>query len=380
MMTEVNQTLFQSTATGYNMQWANAQQNSCIPVAVVSRGELAWKLPYVSFGDDTDMIPRFVLAAGEHIAVQGQDYCLIVGPDGEAVRSIGSDGLWPVVLGDSAIAYANPFDQLAYIRYDGSFLVDGHHIPQVRDRTSVLLLKPTAGGAYAAVQYLGGIEGADDPATFYVYRFQLGTAFWDWLVQDKGHLAAAVLSADEDKIVVVRDDHVEVYLTEDGSQVATFETGFSKAFKASISPENTLVLVGATQEAGIENRILRVFDLNGTEIWSFRLQTTRLDQPPVCGFDGKVYVVNAGVVQAISDGALVWQSTTIGGTAKWLTVTSDSSVLAVHAEGLSLFDSSGERRFDVTTEKLEDQFVTPAVLDAEGRILVAGKKALYCFK
>jgi hypothetical protein len=371
--------LFVPATSGYVMQWANSQRDSNVPFELRGSGHLQWKLPYDSFGASDRITPLFVLAADGHIAVQAQDYLMLAGADGKAGARIGINGLFPVVVGNNAFAYEDFSDQLAYQTYDGTYLVEGHQVPLMKERTYLPLLEPFGDGAVCAVQYMGGFEDPADPARFYACRFKLGTAFWEWMVQDIGYLITALLTPDGSQLVIVRNDHVEIYKVDNGAKTASFETGFARTLVGSLDQEGRLVLIGQGEDEAAGYSELKVFDPEGKLLWSMALQEREFKQPPVCGSDGMVYLINMNAVQAIRDSNVVWQNSTVNGAPLWLTAAGNGEVVAVESEGVTVFAADGSRRIDIPAGDVEDQFVTPAAIDSAGRILVAGEKALYCF-
>lgn len=375
-----NDVLFVPALDGYMMQWANAQRNSYVQSHVTGGGHLQWKVPYENFGGGERVTPIAMLAADGHIALQAQEHLMFVGAGGEAGARVGIAGLLPVVLGNKSFAYEDFSDQLAYQRYDGTYLVEGHQIPLMKERTHLLLLQPFGDCVVSVVQYLGGIENPDDPAKFYACQFKLGTAFWNWMVQDNGHLVTALLTQDDSLLVIVRADHVEVYQTSDGAKAAEFETGFARTVTASLDPEGRLVLIGQGEEEAGGYSELKVFDLQGKPAWSLALLQKEFSQPPVCGSDGTIYLINMSMVQAVCDSNVVWQNSTPGGSPQWLTATGGNEVVAVEPEAITVFATDGSRRIEIAARDVEDQFDSPAAVDSQGRILVAGKKAIYCFQ
>jgi outer membrane protein assembly factor BamB len=177
----------------------------------------------------------------------------------------------------------------------------------------------------------------------------------------------------------VRNDHVEIYKVDNGAKTASFETGFARTLVGSLDQEGRLVLIGQGEDEAAGYSELKVFDPEGKLLWSMALQEREFKQPPVCGSDGMVYLINMNAVQAIRDSNVVWQNSTVNGAPLWLTAAGNGEVVAVESEGVTVFAADGSRRIDIPAGDVEDQFVTPAAIDSAGRILVAGEKALYCF-
>jgi hypothetical protein len=115
-------------------------------------------------------------------------------------------------------------------------------------------------------------------------------------------------------------------------------------------------------------------------VWSYQLAAPKLNQPPVCGTDGKVYIVDDGWLKCLQTGEPLWMAALELGPLVWLTSTGNDKVVALTGNRLSLISADGGLQFSVEVTDKGDTFNVPVAIDKLGRLIVAGSKSLYCFE
>jgi hypothetical protein len=204
-----------------------------------------------------------------------------------------------------------------------------------------------------------------------------------WTLNEKGTIEHALLSPDGETVIVGRGGEIVKLNSNDGSQAGTFMSGLTPLATMSLSPEGNLVMVGTRiiEEADEtrEQPTLKVLDGEGKTLWSTDLTSPAVNQPPACGGDGRVFVVDSKMLTCFIAGDKQWEYELTYGQAPWITVTSDDQVVCLDINELTLLGSAGEEIFSVIITEEAENFHLPVAVNGAGQLLVAGEKKLYCF-
>ena len=121
-----------------------------------------------------------------------------------------------------------------------------------------------------------------------------------------------------------------------------------------------------------------MIDLNGEQKSSYPLHQPAFHQPPVCGNDRQIYIVDAMRVKCLVEGEMIWSFSLRSEQPAWLTTTAENKLICLNGGFLSVFDNKGELIFDTVLGKDGETFDAPVALDLNGRLYVAGGQNLYC--
>jgi hypothetical protein len=109
--------------------------------------------------------------------------------------------------------------------------------------------------------------------------------------------------------------------------------------------------------------------------WSLPVEVADPIQPPILGYDRRIYLLTSAQLVALDPGArLLWVKPVPGG-AVGAGVTIDGRVLVSSSRALLAFQPNGEYR---ELYKFEDSVTTPPVYTSHHEILVGAGKKLYC--
>ena len=129
--------------------------------------------------------------------------------------------------------------------------------------------------------------------------------------------------------------------------------------------------------ASNRNRALWVLNPQGarTAAWTVPPDVADPFQPPILGYDHRVYLLTASQLVALGDRAELRWSKPVPGGALGAGVTVDGRVLVSAANALLAFDPSGGHK---ELHKFEDRITTPPVYTAHHEIVVGAGNKVYC--
>jgi outer membrane protein assembly factor BamB len=360
----------------YPLRFANAQKNSHVPVSTNAAGKLLWSKPYVL--PRVTVTPLDAFISKEAIGVKSSDDLLVYGLTGEFRFSVPIGNNSPVMFGNGAFAYLKPSYLLEYRDYTGKLLLELRDIPAFEKYTTGLLFCPTRDDLLAAVQFEGGPQ--ELPKRYDVYRYPIEGSRRIWSYDGDGQIDYAFLTTDRQTVVVVKNREVSVMNAADGKPQTPFLLEMEDIKTMSLSLENNLVVVGSKTVDGAAVQAVDIVSLPGRLVWSYQLAAPKLNQPPVCGTDGKVYIVDDGWLKCLQTGEPLWMAALELGPLVWLTSTGNDKVVALTGNRLSLISADGGLQFSVEVTEKGDTFNVPVAIDKLGRLIVAGNKSLYCFE
>ncbi|MFQ5498510.1 MAG: hypothetical protein ACE5FH_02455 [Candidatus Zixiibacteriota bacterium] len=369
--------MFTIDSVAYPVQFANFQRNSHLSVATEAKGQLVWSKPYIEIDERLQVVPSGLHISGRTVGVRSNRDLLLYDLNGsfESTYPIGENT--PVMFGKSAMAYIKPSYLMDYRDYDGNLLLESKDIPAAEKWTSFLVFKPTWDDLLAAVQFLGGPQRL--PRRYDVYRLPIEKSRRTWSYDDEGDIDHALLSGDGNTMVLIMGTDVTVLNTVDGSH-RSFSSEMTEIVSASLDLDGRLVVLGSISAGDKTDPCMRLFDLSGKQLSSYGLTRLRADQPPACGSDGKVYMVDAKDLTCYANGEPLWQQELEGNGEVWLTVASNDYVVCLDGRQLRLFEDGGNERFNTEITDSDETFDCPAAIDQAGRLYIAGSRNLYCFE
>ncbi|MBU8922137.1 MAG: hypothetical protein KOO63_10005, partial [Bacteroidales bacterium] len=214
--------------------------------------------------------------------------------------------------------------------------------------------------------------------SFYIYRFLCRDLDNVWEYEFPGTINHALLSSDEKMLVCIVGETVTLYNTEDGKVEGEFKTGMIDPVLASLSLEGELILTGSMEDEEGAKMFCKAFLLTGEELWTNSLIAPALVQPPACGEDRHVYLIDNMCLKCLAGGELKWSTPPFFDEKAVLTVTKGNYVLVHSGAVLYLYDPAGERIFESIISKEGDEFGIPPAVDSQGRIYIISDSKLYC--
>jgi len=362
----------------YPVRFANFQRNSIAAAVIKASGRVAWAKPYSDTEDDLEAFPVGLNVGKDHIGVVSTDNILLFGPGGDYQRFIQIGDNSPVIFGKRGIAYADPAFMLEYREYGGKVVLESKDLPAAQEFGMIALLRPTWDDFIAAVQFTGGPERL--PKTYDVYHMQVESSTRTWSIDGEGEIGPVLLSMDDDRVVMFRGGEATVLSASSGTEVVAFATGFRHIVSASINTRDEIATIGVRETDEETLVMLEIFSLEGESQWAMQLSNPTMSQPPPCGSDGRVFVVDEYVLKCIKDSEVMWEEQLPIAEYNWMTVDQEDKIAVVAGKQLMLFGADGTELFSIEiTEENDDFEIAPAV-DANGRILVAGQNSLYCIQ
>jgi outer membrane protein assembly factor BamB len=366
------------TGVAYPVRFADFQRNSFVPIELKPKWQPVWSRAYEKIDEELILAPYAVLIGGGYIGVVSESELLLFTSDGDFVKLISRGLQTPVVFGRRAMAYIDPSLIINYEGYDGSVIRDDGTVPELGEWAQSILFKPGLGEMLGVIQFTGGPRRK--PVKFFAWRFNLEDEGFAWDHEYDGTVRQAVLSADNKKLVLISGALVDVLSAESGETISQFELDSANVVTASLSGSDNLVMLCEGAGENAQGYMLRSYSLSGEKQWEAMLAAPQDIQPPACGSDGRVYIVDSMQLVCVQNGERSWSAPLKSAEPTWLTVTKDNSVIAVNGALLCYFSPTGEKKFERLITDRAETFEAPAAVDGAGRIYVASNENLYCFE
>jgi len=356
----------------YPTYYSSPRRDCAIAVASRAGGNIAWSRELGL--ERADILPALLIWEGNILAVAGEGMVLF-SPD--------SRRLWDrVKRADSPPAVANG---LLYFENRGHFLeaVDPNNSQVLKkapfpgvptDEFHVTLLWPREKDFIATI-YLPDptydTEDLDTPPPqpeVLGRRTVYGELVGAWGKTYEGVQALPPLFVPElERWIISMDEVISVDLKLE-EEASRFKIPLEQSVNWSADAEGTLCIIGYHEG----HKVMLAMSLTGEEKWRWSDRKTPdrwvTGQPPIRSGNRRVYGLTGGRILAIEQGKLLWQYEVKNGTIRHGSSLADGSLLVAAGKTLILLNLAGKERFLVS---LDNEILTPPVVDADGNIYVA---------
>ena len=369
--------MFETNLTQCPVRYANYQRNSFQMDATSAIGKLRWERAYSLHDDLLVMLPLNLLVKEDYIGVRSANHFLLYDHQGGFRHDMELGLHTPVVFGDQGLAYFGPSNLLNFETYGGETELDMKDIMGLHEYSRVLLFKPSDEKLLVALQFHGSPQRTT--RSYDIFTVKVEERMPEWQFRGDGVVDRALLTNDLQTMAVVRQSKVTLLDCNNGSIVREFDLPFEEVTAAALDLDDNLVVIADKETEEWSGPVLELFDLTGASQWSANLNSPHVEQPPCCGSDGQIFVIDSSMLKCLAAGELKWEQTLSGNENVWLTATKDALICI---DGLSLrsFDGDGEQVFSIEITKQAEEFHAPPALNSDGHIYVAGTERLYCFE
>ena len=364
--------MFDTKGVCYPVRFADYQRNSFVPLEPRVAGTLAWSKGWFEINPRLQIIPQDLLLSGRYVGIRAGTVLLLLDDRGTFVRSAAIGENTPVVFGGKTFACLNQSFLLEYTDFDGTPRLEMKEFPAMGAFTRLILFRPTENDFLAATHFTGGPRR--ETPHFSIYRMKIEEVDRQWSYGGDGGLDQVLLTSDEKTLVMVRENQVTTFNAENGAITGGFETGYTDLLSASLDLEDNAVMIGRTDSGGWA---LKKTDLTGWEIWEHNLSGPKSFQPPACGPDDRVYVADGIKVICLAGGKTLWEKIFPGGH-PLITIGAGNAAVVLDGGTLYVLDAAGETSARLALTESGETFEAAPVIDAGGRIFVAGAERLYC--
>ncbi|MGB5139553.1 MAG: hypothetical protein WBP29_13555, partial [Candidatus Zixiibacteriota bacterium] len=126
--------------------------------------------------------------------------------------------------------------------------------------------------------------------------------------------------------------------------------------------------------------VIKCLSLEGAVVWESGLLLPITNQTPACGKAGEVYYLESGFLICLVDGVEKWRASHLPTGRSWITTCNSGEIIVTDTKTISVYSSAGNPKMQIKRPNENDSFSTPAAIAANGRLIVSGKFALYCFE
>lgn len=397
--------MLESNGVEYPKIFANFQENSNVGIETKAKGKLKWAKEYTrEYGEDFNP-PRVVLISGNAIGVPvAENKFFIFDGRGNFKRNIHVRGRQPLLFARDSIAYFDPSNILHIEDLDGKILYEGYAWASGTDELANTVLLDLFDVKKALVVInerhrvppvkkekgfipTDGVTSSYN-AALYSYNTKYGENVWS--NKHKGsRIDQALLTKDKKTLILIGnlyanpDEAVTLLDTSNGKVILGMNPGFNEFMIASLDLEDNIVAFGKVKKGNKTALKLKSMDLSGKDLWSVDLSKLISNEPPACGTDGRVYIVDGPALKCFKNGKIKWEdklrSEAQGKT--WLTVAKNDSLIVINDKELTMFDTEGKKIFEtVVTKNNEENFGGPASIGPDGSIFLASDLKLYCYE
>jgi hypothetical protein len=318
--------------------------------------------------ENVDALPDLLIWEG-HVVVSNFQTMTVFTNDGnrlwERAMLLGS----PLAAANGLIYYENKQLELDAVNPGNELVLDSAPLPAVMNHDfRVTMLWPRMED-FINVIFWPGHEPEEKPEMF-VRKTLFGEDMGRWGGQYEAmqQLSPLFIPELQQLVLSIYKQEVMCIDIEQETTMPRFKIPLDELSDWSADNEGTLCILGY-QGA---NKVMLALSLAGEEKWRWSdIETPDRwvpAQPPIHSGNQRVYALSDSRVLAIEQGNLLWQYKVKNGIAKRGSSLADGSLLVSAGKTLIHLDSTGNERFLVS---LDNEILTPPVVDADGNIYVA---------
>lgn len=350
----------------YAQPFGNPQLNSCLPLDLSASGRLTWKFTF----NETEMTTR--------------SRFLHLIDEKRAIIDVGN-AFFPISLTDRNIIgllskSSNSFIRLAggqrFFYFSGFRLVgvdfdfyneelQGYFVPGLGDHAELYCLIPRERTFIAGVQNLGNPMYPEN--SFSLYEKSYDSIDEKWIQEFPGYVVPTPISG-MGHIVIARKGVVTL-MDSGGKFLKEFRGKFNPQ-ACSIGPDNLIYLVCHTEDG----TSLMVYNLETEKEWEIQISISEIVQPPIVGAESNVYLMGAGKAVMFRNTEKLWEYPVLS-EYPVATVSKDGRLLIADGSRIVCLGQEGEEIW-VYEDEDDDTFVTPPVMDENGKVLVASDRTI----
>lgn len=392
-----------ANTSSYPVLFASPRRDSALGVGTSVAGKVAWsgELGAASSPD----WPPAVLTWGDRVAVATYSDIEVLDPRGARIWSVAKQGGTPAVVADGRLYFKGRNLFLQARNPAGEVVLTDAPFPGGMSGAVKVNLFWPRDRDFVAVLYSPPEDTADgDPpgsaprALTTLVRNRYETTYGDWIEEYPGRSQLAPLLVPESNVVTVFIGEAIRVDVEAGKEVSRFRIPLEERVEWSVDAAGVYcvtgyrggrkVVVGISAEG---KGLWQWTDSEESDRWSAR-------QPPIGSAGGRVFVLTEGRVLAFEKGKLLWQFDAMsdslrhgasvddgtfkieGGRLRAIgglrhgSALSDGSLLVTRNRTLYHLDRDGRKIFAVAVDQ---DIMSPPVVDAEGSIYVATASRLY---
>jgi hypothetical protein len=355
----------------YNSFFESPKRDCSISTVANGKGAIIWSSEL--YGPVSD-INKLLIWEG-NIVVTTYSEIYVFKNDGkrlwERKKQDGSD----VSLGNGLAYYENEDNKLDAVNTYNQLILDNAYFPGAMNREfHVELIWPMENEFISAVYWQGRIPDGMGYETGWrrtIYGKMLASFGKDY---DGFSLLPPVFIPELEHLLISVNYDIIYINTKNGEEIKRFKLPDKNPIDWSADSESLVFLFGNDDLY----KLMVCTSLEGEEKWRWE-DTSKLvgwikKQPPVRWGSKRVYALTDRSILAIEEGKLIWSYDEFIAAPRNASSLSDGSVLITAGKTLTLLNSLGKLIFDVS---LEEDILSPPIVDAEGNIYVATDKKLY---
>ena len=355
----------------YPTYFANPRRDGAIPATSRSVGRIAWSRELGLA--HADVLPALLVWEG-HIVAATFPAMAVFSPNGQRLWERAKQTGSPAVVANGLLYYENRGCKLDAVGINNQLVLENAPFPAaMNSEFRVTLLWPREKDFIATVYWPGqepdAKTGQPTIPKISVRKTIYGERMGAWGTDYEGQQRLMPLFVPElDSLVIALAQEVISIDAKTEREISRFKVPFNELADWSADAEGILAITGYEET----NKALVALSLTGQEKWRWidRQQSDRwvAGQPPIRSTGQRVYALTDERILAFEQGKLLWQDEVKNTRPRNGSSLADGSLLVNAGRTLRHLDRDGKERFLVS---LNEEILTPPVVDTEGNIYVA---------
>jgi outer membrane protein assembly factor BamB len=368
----------------YTQIFANSCNNSTADKSAKVTGTIKWVKKIITDPENSGSV-GYLLTAGQKIFVVTQKKILAYDNVGHNLWDREHWPLSPVSLRFNRIYFtsAEGKSQMQAVDFDNKIVVEDFWMPEIVERSFLVLFEPIEKGLMAQVQYQPDPDSG--PMGFVIYRIHDGALGTEWEKSFDKQKSKLIPIINIDKNILVTNNASDAFVFDIQSKGKNVKPLFE--FPLPLA-DHTMWLSssknGDLYWLGEDNKetILNVTGLNGELLWEWKSEEVDFSNfaipilPAIVAPDIQ-FIITPKKLFAFQLGKKIWEIESDNLNFSNATALNDNTILVIKGSVLIHYNSEGKEIFNL---EMGENIITAPVVDENGRIFIASNENLYCIE
>ena len=368
----------------YTQIFANSCNNSSVDKSAKATGTIIW-VKKLSTDPENSGTVGYLLTAKQKVFAVTQKKILAFDNSGNNLWERDHWPLSPVSLRFDKIYFTSSEkkSQMQAVDFDNKILIENFWMPEVVERSFLVLFEPVEKGLIAQVQYQPDPDTG--PMGFVIYRIHDGALGTEWEKNFDTQKSKVIPIINLDKNILVTNNTIDAYVFDINSKGDNVKPLFEfplplgdRTMWLSSSKSGDLYWVGEDNK----ETLLKVTDTKGELLWEWKsgqADFSNFATPilPTIAAPEIQYLITLKKLFAFKSGKKIWEIESDNVNFSNATALNDNTILVIMGSTLIQFNSEGKEIFKLD---FGENIVTAPVIDENGQIYVASNENIFAVK